>query len=626
MNPLRNVGSLLHEQYRVLEVLHAGRRGALYRVEETRLRQAFLIRHLYARSEAPQRDERSRRARERFRSMSGALLELRHPRVATVIDTFDDDNSCYIVLDVADGRTMAQVVGEAVELLDEPPVLSWANDLCEALGYLHARPQRMVVGNLEPELIWITNDNEAILPIFGLARLYEAEGGLPDPRVDVYGLGRTLYYAFTRILPPDAKERLLHLQDDGADARFAPLHTINAHVTMRTELGVEKMLELEPSRRPADMNAVRRLLLLGTPALDGGGDTIIPMPSRTRPEVPARADAAALPAASAAPQPPPSAPAPPAAATSESSLSAETRLPVPIAPPVPPAGDRPEGATERLHESTLEAASREPGPTTSVAPMAKMPRAVDRPLDFRIPSVVLAALLLTLVAWVRIVLYAPDEARVRIDPNAAFKAVERSSSAGALPLSILEPRDTSIMLLVPRGSFRMGAAQGEADTRPPHNVDLPAFYLDRANVTIGQFEKFVEATNYVPQGPWKSLTGDDDPNRPVVGVTYDDADAYARWVNKRLPREAEWEKATYNGWIGAVDMTGRVWQWTSGDFQPYPGSTWRSPLYDMKLRVLRGGSFAFPKVPYTMRLPMAPSLWAPDIGFRCARDAANQKH
>ena len=120
------------------------------------------------------------------------------------------------------------------------------------------------------------------------------------------------------------------------------------------------------------------------------------------------------------------------------------------------------------------------------------------------------------------------------------------------------------MVLIPAGEFEMGDHfnEGLADELPVHTVSLDDFYMDVNEVTNAQYKKFVEATGHrEPKGygfvdgevkdgfePWKSpyFNGD---NQPVVCVSWHDAMAYAQWAGKRLPTEAEWEKAARGGLI-----------------------------------------------------------------------------
>jgi iron(II)-dependent oxidoreductase len=120
------------------------------------------------------------------------------------------------------------------------------------------------------------------------------------------------------------------------------------------------------------------------------------------------------------------------------------------------------------------------------------------------------------------------------------------------------------MVLVDAGEFVMGDDNGDADERPAHKVSLPAFYIDRYEVTNAQYRKFCESTGTKPPPtPWEPNYFDTQPDGPVLGVQFKDATAYASWAGKRLPTEEEWEKAA--SW-DPVAQRKRIYPW--GDDSP----------------------------------------------------------
>ena len=117
---------------------------------------------------------------------------------------------------------------------------------------------------------------------------------------------------------------------------------------------------------------------------------------------------------------------------------------------------------------------------------------------------------------------------------------------------IVWEKDGSEMVLIPSGSFEMGDhLDNMASALPVHTVTLDGFYMDKAEVTVGQFKAFLDDSNYSWDGSWdivatKSRTDD----HPMVHVSWDDAVAYAEWAGKRLPTEAEWEYAARGRLVG----------------------------------------------------------------------------
>ena len=95
------------------------------------------------------------------------------------------------------------------------------------------------------------------------------------------------------------------------------------------------------------------------------------------------------------------------------------------------------------------------------------------------------------------------------------------------------------MVFIPEGYFPMGNSSGREDEKPLHFVYTKAFFIDKHEVSNAEYMKFIELTGYAKPTFWEDETLNL-PNHPVVGVSWRDAMAYAKWKGHRLPTEAEW--------------------------------------------------------------------------------------
>jgi iron(II)-dependent oxidoreductase len=191
--------------------------------------------------------------------------------------------------------------------------------------------------------------------------------------------------------------------------------------------------------------------------------------------------------------------------------------------------------------------------------------------------------------------------------------------AGRVDTDGLPEVEASGDVLVPGGPFTLGSDEPWAydNERPSHVLDLPPFRIDRALVTNAEYARFAPRPG----------RGRD--NEPVQHVSFHEAEAYARWAGKRLPTEAEWEKAVKTAGRELEHARGAVWQWTSSFFQGYPGfrafpyAEYSEVFFGDEYRVLRGGSWVTdPLVARpTFRnwdLPQRRQIFS---GIRCAADA-----
>jgi len=276
----------------------------------------------------------------------------------------------------------------------------------------------------------------------------------------------------------------------------------------------------------------------------------------------------------------------------------------------------------------------------------------------------------------------PQAGCTRVSTEEAAPApVEREV---ALPGKIHNAPDDSTLLLVAAGDFVMGPSEGEK------RVSLPAFYIDRLEVTNAQYAKFLADVKKQGDAAWRHPDqpkdrkshvplfwsnpdlGEAKATHPVVGVSWFDAYAYAKWAGKRLPTEAEWERAArgtdgrpfpwggeppvqglryrasfFGTFLGAdgfrftapvgsfptgaspvacLNMAGNAAEWCADWFGPLPSPRrLESPTGPAtgSLRVAKGGAWNLgaESLQSSRRWPLDPQHRLASVGFRCAMDA-----
>ena len=339
----------------------------------------------------------------------------------------------------------------------------------------------------------------------------------------------------------------------------------------------------------------------------------------------------------------------------------------------------PYGAALPVSDLPVQPNVSEPLPADQSAPLPQTAKASGSKLIYVLGGLI-ALFFFGIVALAGVYflfLNKPETAQTIETPKEEPKETATSAAPiAAPPVETALPKEINYkgaMVLVAAGEFTMGSDADAEESKPAHKITLPAYYIDKTEVTNAEYKKFCDETgkSYPPNPILETDYFTKRPNAPVVGVSFADAKAYAAWAGKRLPTEAEWEKAAswdeaaqtkrqfpwgddfqktnvafgldsisdvgkFSGGAsasGAFDMAGNVLEWVDAFFQPYPDSPSKNAEFGEKNRVVRGGHFGSKSnesLKTTKRIYVSPDiasgeddekLVAAIIGFRCAVSA-----
>jgi len=269
--------------------------GAVYRAEDLRLEgRICALKEICPDPDAT--PEALAQAQEQFRREAVTLARLDHPNLPKVSDTFSERRREYLVMDFVEGRDLRQMLEEKRrrgQFLDEQQVLEWADQLCNALTYLHDQDPPVLHRDIKPANIKLTPGGLIKLVDFGLVKLlaaddsrtvtvlqgrgtvaytpleqYGGDTGHTDIRSDIYSLGATLYHLLTNQPPLDAKQRFLN-----PNALIFP-REINPRISPNTERAILRAIAMHPNPRPPTMTSFSEILHAG--ALPQSLVTLVP--------------------------------------------------------------------------------------------------------------------------------------------------------------------------------------------------------------------------------------------------------------------------------------------------------------------------------------------------------------
>lgn len=284
--PLK-AGEVLRERYQLERIIGQGGMGNIYLAHDLRLqgRQCAVKEVAHDMSLDP---DLLKEVRDQFFREATVLARLDHPNLPKVSDFFSIDNLDYLVMDYVPGSDLRTIMIEARQnqrFIPEEDVLNWANQMANALTYLHTQDPPVLHRDIKPSNLKLTPSGLLKLVDFGLVKIlakgevtitvlqgqgtaiytpleqYGGDMGHTGIRSDIFSFGATLYHLLTNEPPADARERFL---DPGA---LVPPRQINSEVSTRTERAILNAMNLHPDQRPASAEDFRRMLLGNQPVI-----------------------------------------------------------------------------------------------------------------------------------------------------------------------------------------------------------------------------------------------------------------------------------------------------------------------------------------------------------------------
>jgi serine/threonine-protein kinase len=626
--------------YEVVSQFGEGGMGELYLGRHTRLAREVIIKTIRTEDFSPRQIEhlRDRLEREAF-----VQSQLDHPNIVRVYDFIASGDTTCIVMEYVPGRDLRKMISRETGPVPYQRAIKLFKQILAAINYAHhfvysdksgEKHQGIIHRDLKPANIVVTPDDVVKVTDFGIVKVRGVKGGTQmgfnpgtpeymspeqargrelDQRSDIYSLGIVFYEMLTGHVP---------FEDDGSgtsdyeirrghiEMPVPPLSKFYPGISHEIEKIVFKALEKNPDDRYQTaeqfLEVIEDFEQTGTAKITGR------MPGARQTAVATHRGTERQKIAEA-----------PTVGVSDTVLTDGS---LPSAP---------------LNSAPLNNASAPPSKNEGLL-FKNRQKSLDRgaPAKSKTPlyagAAVVALLSLAVIYWL-------------------LNQSGGSGSGGDGPTPNPAPIN---MVSIPGGQFIMGRDDGNEYERPAHPVTLLPFYMDKTEVTNGDYAEFVKQNRRQPPKHW--VDGTYLPGQaphPVVYVSWYDARDYCGWKGKRLPTEEEWEFAARgnenllypygNEWkpqysnaretdlklvqsvgsypagaspFGLLDMAGNAAEWTGSDYKPYPNGV-EKPNYGTK--AVRGGAFnAWAKdQTATDRFFYTPSDTSDNLGFRCAKSS-----
>jgi len=267
-------GKILQQRYRIEQQIGQGGMGAVYIATDERFASKVAIKEtLYM-------DDSYRKAIEREARL---LNSLKHNALPRVSDHFEEENRQFLVMEYIPGEDLGVMMDRDETPFEVEQVLVWADQLLEALDFLHNQQIPVIHRDIKPQNLKITSRGQIVLLDFGLAKgnptdaghqtaaksifgysrnyasLEQIQGTGTDPRSDLYSLAATLYHLLTLVPPEDALTRAMNVLSGGQDP-LVPANALRSKIPAGVAAILQQSLDLNAAVRPATANEMRQML------------------------------------------------------------------------------------------------------------------------------------------------------------------------------------------------------------------------------------------------------------------------------------------------------------------------------------------------------------------------------
>ena len=256
-------GDVLQGRYRIVQRLGSGGMGAVYEAVDERLDTTVALKETFS------LDSRLRR---QFEQEARLLAGLHHSALPRVSDYFTEGDRAFLVMQYISGADLAEIIATQPGPFPRNQVIAWADQLLDALVYLHTRDRQIIHRDIKPHNLKVTANGQIALLDFGLAKAESADASAvtsstsifgytrryspleqihdqgTSPRSDIYALGATLYHLLTGVKPPDALARAAAVAKSKTDL-LKPAHEVHPAVGSEIAVILGRAMALEPEGR-----------------------------------------------------------------------------------------------------------------------------------------------------------------------------------------------------------------------------------------------------------------------------------------------------------------------------------------------------------------------------------------